>query len=229
MNRLVRLLGASIGRKLVAATTGFMLIVFLIGHLFGNMKVFQGATSMNAYAAFLQGHPLLWVFRVGLLTVFVLHIWATLSLALENRAARPVAYHRYRPQAATFASRSMALSGVFLLLFVVYHLLHFTFGVIGPGGPEFTQAHDQLDVYAMVVQSFRSPWISVTYIVAMSILGLHLLHGAASAFQTFGVRHESYDALIKGISLTVVAVLALGNVAIALMILFGRVSLSGVN
>lgn len=227
MNRLVRLFGASIGRKLLAATTGFLLIAFLIGHLFGNLKVFQGQESLNAYAAFLQGHPLVWVFRAGLLTVFVLHIWATLSLARENVAARPVPYSRYRPQAASFVSRSMAVSGVLILLFVIFHLLHFTFGIIGPRGSEFAQAHGALDVYTMVVQSFRNPWIAGTYVMAMVVLGLHLLHGAASAFQTFGVRHESYDGLIRGVSLAVVAALALGNAAIALLVFLGRVSPAG--
>lgn len=228
MNRLVRLFGASVGRKLVAATTGFLLIAFLIGHLFGNLKVFQGPESLNAYAAFLQGHPLVWVFRAGLLTVFVLHVWATLSLARENRAARPERYRVYRPQAATLVSRSMAVTGILIFVFVVYHLLHFTFGVVGPGGTAFAQAHERLDVYAMVVQSFRNPLISGTYLVAMLVLGLHLLHGAASAFQTFGVRHESYDAFIKGACLVVTGLLALGNAAIALLILLGRVSSPGV-
>jgi succinate dehydrogenase / fumarate reductase cytochrome b subunit len=227
MNRLVRLFGASVGRKLVAATTGFLLIAFLIGHLFGNLKVFQGPESLNAYAAFLQGHPLVWVFRAGLLTVFVLHVWATLSLAVENRAARPERYHLYRPQVATFVSRSMAVTGILIFAFVVYHLLHFTFGVVGPGGTAFAQAHERLDVYAMVVQSFRNPLISGTYLVAMLVLGLHLLHGAASAFQSFGVRHESYDALIKGACLALTALLALGNAAIALLVLLGRVSPPG--
>ena len=229
MNRLVRLFGASVGRKLVAATTGFLLIAFLIGHLFGNMKVFQGAESLNGYAAFLQGHPLVWVFRAGLLTVFVLHVWATLSLARENRAARPVPYRRYRPQAATFMSRSMAVSGIVIFAFVIYHLLHFTFGVIAPGGTTFAEAHERLDVYSMVVQSFRNPWISMTYVAAMLVLALHLLHGAASAFQTLGVRHENYDRLIRAFCLTIVAVLALGNAAIALLVFLGRVSPSGVS
>ena len=228
MNRLVRLFGASVGRKLVAAATGGLLIAFLVGHLFGNLKVFQGPESLNAYAAFLQGHPLVWVFRAGLLTVFVLHVWATLSLARENRAARPERYRLYRPQAATFMSRSMALTGILILTFVVYHLLHFTFGIAGPGGTAFAQAHERLDVYAMVVQSFRNPLISGTYVVAMLVLGLHLFHGAASAFQTFGVRHESYGALIKGGCFAVTAALALGNAAIALLIFLGRVSLLGV-
>ena len=227
MNRLVRLFGASIGRKLLAATTGFLLLAFLIGHLFGNLKVFQGQEALNSYAEFLQGHPLVWVFRAGLLTVFVLHMWATLSLARENRAARPVPYARYRPKAATLVSRSMVVSGVLILLFVVIHLLHFTFGVIGPAGAEFARAHEQLDVYTMVVQSFQNPWIAGGYTVAMLVLGLHLLHGASSAFQTFGARHESYDGLIKAFSLAVVAVLALGNAAIALLVFLGRVSPAG--
>jgi len=227
VNRLVRLFGASVGRKLVAATTGFLLIAFLVGHLFGNLKVFQGPESLNAYAAFLQGHPLVWVFRAGLLTVFVLHVWATLSLARENRAARPERYRLYRPQAATFVSRSMAVTGILILAFVVYHLLHFTLGIIGPGGTAFAEAHERLDVYAMVVQSFRSPLIAGTYVIAMLLLGLHLLHGAASAFQTFGVRHESYDAFIRGACYAVTGVLALGNAAIALLIVLGRVSPPG--
>lgn len=227
MNRLVRLAGASVGRKLVAATTGFLLIAFLFGHLFGNLKVFQGQEALNDYAAFLQGHPLVWVFRVGLLSVFVVHVWATLSLARENRAARPVRYRKYRPLAATVSSRYMAVSGLLLVAFVIYHLLHFTFGVFGPPGAAFAQAHERLDVYSMVVESFRNPWISVSYVVAMMILGLHLLHGATSAFQTFGVHHESYLTLVKGFGLTVVALLVFGNVAIAILILAGRVSLPG--
>ena len=227
MNRLVRLFSASVGRKLVAATTGGLLIAFLIGHLFGNLKVFQGPESLNGYAAFLQGHPLVWVFRAGLFAVFVLHVWATSTLARENRAARPERYHRYRPQAATFMSRSMAVTGLLILAFVVYHLLHFTFGIVGPGGTAFVEAHERLDVYAMVVQSFRNPLIAGTYTVAMLVLGLHLLHGAASAFQTFGVRHESYNALIKGMCFAVTALLALGNAAIALLVLVGRVNPPG--
>lgn len=227
MNRLVRLLGASVGRKIVSATTGFLLIAFLFGHLFGNLKVFQGQKALNDYAAFLQGHPLVWVFRFGLLSVFIVHVWTTLSLARENRAARPVTYRKYKPLAATLSSRYMAVSGLLLVAFVVYHLLHFTFGVLGPPGPAFGEAHEQLDVYSMVVESFRNPWISGTYVVAMLVLGLHLLHGATSAFQTFGVHHESYLTLVRGIGLAIVALLVLGNVAIAILTLAGRVGVVG--
>jgi succinate dehydrogenase / fumarate reductase cytochrome b subunit len=227
MNRLVRLFGASVGRKLVAAATGALLLAFLFGHMFGNMQVFQGPEVLNGYAAWLQGHPLLWVFRAGLLALFVVHVAATLSLARENRAARPVGYRRYRPQAASLASRSMAASGLTILAFVVYHLLHFTYGVIEPPGSAFAEARSRLDVHAMIVLSFRNPWISASYVVALGLLGLHLLHGAASAFQTFGVQHDSYSALIRGTCLALVAALVLGNCSIPILVYLGRVTLAG--
>jgi len=227
VNRLVRLFGASVGRKLVAASTGALLLAFLFGHMFGNLQVFQGPEVLNGYAAWLQGHPLLWVFRIGLLAVFVVHVAATLSLAAENRAARPVGYRCYRPQAASLASRTMAVSGVIIFAFVVYHLLHFTFGVVTPPGPEFAAARARLDVHAMIVQSFRNPWICGSYVVAMGLLGLHLLHGAVSAFQTFGVHHDSYSALIRGTCLALVAALVLGNCSIPILIYLGRLTPAG--
>ena len=178
MNRLVRLFGASIGRKLVVAATGVLLIAFLFGHMYGNMKVFQGPEALNAYAAWLQGHPLLWGMRLGLLALFGAHIWLTLRLAQENRAARPMAYRRYRPRASRLTSRYMALSGLLVLAFVVYHLLHFTFGVVDPGSTRVVSPGHQPDVYASVVWSFQNPWIAGSYVVAMVLLGAHLWHGA---------------------------------------------------
>jgi succinate dehydrogenase / fumarate reductase cytochrome b subunit len=146
MNRLVRLFGSSIGRKIVAATTGALLIAFLLGHMYGNMKVFQGPEALNAYAAWLQGHPLLWAFRAGLLTLFGAHVYLTLTLARDNRAARPVGYRRYRPRASSFFSRYMVLTGLVVLLFVVYHLVHFTFGVIDADHTRLFDAQQRLDV-----------------------------------------------------------------------------------
>jgi succinate dehydrogenase / fumarate reductase cytochrome b subunit len=227
MNRLVRLFGASIGRKLVTAATGAMLIGFLFVHMFGNMKVFQGPEALNSYAAWLRGHPLLWVFRVGLLAVFVLHIVVTLTLARDNRAARPVGYRRYRPRASSFASRFMVLSGLVVLSFVVYHLLHFTFGVIDPMNAHLVDAHNHLDVYTSIVRSFQNPWISGSYVVSMVLLGFHLWHGMESAFQTFGVHHESYETLIRVTCLLLVGALVLGNCSIPILIYAGKVALGG--
>jgi succinate dehydrogenase / fumarate reductase cytochrome b subunit len=227
MNRLVRLFSTSVGRKLVTATTGILLLAFLFGHLFGNLKVFQGREALNSYADWLQGHPLLWLFRGGLLAVFLLHIYGTLSLARENRAARPTPYRRYRPLSATIASRSMVISGLAVFAFVLYHLLHFTFGVIDSEHTRLLDADRRLDVFTSLVSSFQNPWISGTYIVAMVLIGLHLWHGLTSTFQTFGLRHESYQTLIRVGSTVLVALLVLGNCSIPIMILAGRVTLGG--
>jgi succinate dehydrogenase / fumarate reductase cytochrome b subunit len=227
MNRLVRLFSSSIGRKLVTAATGFFLLGFLFGHLFGNLKVFQGQEALNSYADWLQGHPLLWFFRIGLLTVFVIHIYATLTLARENRAARPTAYRRYRPQSATFASRYMVISGLVVLAFVVYHLLHFTFGVVDAANTRLLDSQGRLDVYTSVVRSFQNPWIAGSYIVAMVLIGIHLWHGLASAAQTFGLHHESYQTMIWVGSIVLIVLLVLGNCSIPIMILAGRVALPG--
>jgi succinate dehydrogenase / fumarate reductase cytochrome b subunit len=227
MNRLVRLFGASIGRKLVAAATGAMLLAFLFGHLFGNLRIFQGRDALNSYAAWLQGHPLLWVFRAGLLTVFVTHVYTTLTLARENRAARPIRYRRYHPHATSFASRYMVLTGLVVVSFVVYHLLHFTFGVIDPANTRLVDAQQHLDVYSSVVRSFQNPWIAWSYVVAMVLLGLHLWHGIASAFQTYGVHHESYETLIRVTSLTLIAALVIGTCSIPILVLAGKVTLAG--
>jgi succinate dehydrogenase / fumarate reductase cytochrome b subunit len=226
MNRLVRLFGASIGRKLVTAGTGVILLGYLFGHMYGNMHVFQGPESLNSYAAWLKGHPLLWVFRVGLLTVFALHIFMTLTLARDNRAARPLAYERYRPHSSSTASRSMLLTGLVVLSFVVYHLLHFTFGLIDAQNMHMADAQGRLDVYSMVVRSFRNPWISGSYVVAMVLLGIHLWHGTVSAFQTFGVHHESYQTLIRVSCMVLVAGLVVGNCSIPVLIYLGVVPLA---
>jgi succinate dehydrogenase / fumarate reductase cytochrome b subunit len=228
MNRLVRLFGASIGRKLVAAATGAMLLAFLFGHLFGNLRIFQGPEALNSYAAWLQGHPLLWVFRAGLLAAFLMHVYTTLTLARDNRAARPVAYRRYRPNATSFASRYTLLSGLVILSFVVYHLLHFTFGVIDAANTRLLDSQGLLVVYSSVVRSFRNPWIAGSYIAAMTLLGLHLWHGIASAFQTYGVHHESYETLIWVGSLALIAMLIVGNCSIPILVLAGKLTLAGV-
>jgi succinate dehydrogenase / fumarate reductase cytochrome b subunit len=226
MNRIVRLWGSSVGRKLIAGATGVLLLGFLTGHLYGNMKIFQGPEALNAYAAWLRGHPLLWVFRIGLTVAFGTHIYVTLSLARANRAARPTHYQRWSPQAAGIASRSMAVSGLIVLAFLVYHLLHFTFGVVDPGARSVA-AGQGLDVYGMVVRSFQDPWITLSYVVAMLLLGVHLVHGTVSMFQTFSVHHESYETLIRVACFVIVAAIIAGNCSIPILVYLGRVGLPG--
>jgi succinate dehydrogenase / fumarate reductase cytochrome b subunit len=227
VHRLVRLFGASIGRKVVVAATGAGLLVFLFGHLFGNLRVFQGPEALNSYAAWLQGHPLLWVFRIGLLVVFVTHVYATITLARDNRAARAVPYAVYRPGRGSFASRHMVLSGLVVLAFIVYHLLHFTFGVVDAHNTRLLEPNGRLDVFSSVVLSFRNPWIAWSYVAAIGLLGLHLAHGITSAFQTAGLHHDSYNKLVKATAVVLIGLLVIGNWSIPLLILAGRVPLGG--
>lgn len=209
------------------AVTGTILIAFVIVHMLGNMKVFQGPEALNSYAAWLTGHPLLWFARIFLFTVFALHIYVGLSLARENQAARPRPYHHYKMTEANYASRYMMLSGLLVLAFVVYHLLHFTFGFIDAEHAGLVDADQRRDVYSMMVHGFQNPWIAGSYIVAMLLLGLHLIHGAASLFQSLGINHESYNRFIQIGCTLLVVIIVIGNCSIPILILIGAVQLPG--
>ena len=195
MNPLVRFCSSSIGRKWIVALTGLALFGFVVGHLVGNLQVFLGAEAINRYGAFLQGTgELLWIVRIGLLVMVVLHIVFTIKLRLENRAARPSKYAVTSYRAATPPARWMALSGLMVLSFIVYHLLHFTVQVpaVNLTSPlvDFNTLHDakaRHDVYGMMVRGFQVPVVSAFYIVAVGLLALHLNHGIMSMFQTLGL------------------------------------------
>ena len=227
MIRLVRLFGTSIGQKLVVALTGALMLGFLIGHMLGNMAVFQGPDALNSYAAWLKGHPFVWVVRSGLLTIFLVHVVMTLRLALENRHARSTKYQRTPTRSAGFTSRYMVLTGLLVIAFVVYHLLHFTLGTIQPENAALMDAQQRHDVYSMVVLGFQNPLVAASYVVAMLLLGVHLMHGAASVFQTFGINHDSYDVVIRYGTFGLVTLIVVGNCSIPLLILAGAVPLVG--
>ncbi len=229
MNRLVRLFSTSIGRELIMAVTGSLLIAFVIVHMLGNMKVFQGPEALNSYAAWLTGHPLLWFARIGLFAVFALHIYIGLSLARENQASRPTRYRYYKMVEANLASRYMLLSGLMILAFLVYHLLHFTFAFIDAEHTSLVDSQQRRDVYSMMVHGFQDPWISGSYVVAMVLLGLHLLHGATSLFQSLGIVHESYNRFIRVACTILIVIIIVGNCSIPILILVGAVQLPGAN
>src|SRR5205085_11893527 len=127
MNIFTHVFKSSLGRKYVMAITGFFLFLFVIAHLAGNLQLFLGPEALNRYGHFLQSNPeLLWPARAALLVLVALHIWAALALSGENRAARPVGYAVYRPVGSSYASRTMLMSGLIALVFIIYHLLHFT-------------------------------------------------------------------------------------------------------
>ena len=223
MNLFARAYRSSLGKKYIMAITGFLLFLFVIVHLLGNLQVYLGPEPMNAYAALLKSRPaLLWTARAGLFIIAVLHIVSALQLAAENRAARPQHYAEGKP-IATVASRTILVSGLIIFAFIVYHLMHFTVGITNP---DFMELHDPLghhDVYRMTVEGFRNPWVSAFYIVSMILLCLHLSHGVSSLFQSLGIRRKATVALINRFAQTSAILVLIGNCSIPISILAGVV------
>ncbi|MEY2521341.1 MAG: succinate dehydrogenase / fumarate reductase, cytochrome b subunit [Verrucomicrobiota bacterium] len=183
---------SSVGKKMIVAVTGVVLIAFVVGHLLGNLQIFLGPDWVNSYAEHLRAlGPLLWVIRIFLLVNVLVHIFFTINLAIENRRARPVRYKKKDHVKATFASRSMALSGLILLAFILYHLAHFTVRVTDPRFLLLkADPLNRYDVYSMMVYGFQNPYVSGFYILGMFLLALHLSHGTSSFFQSLGVNDE---------------------------------------
>jgi succinate dehydrogenase / fumarate reductase cytochrome b subunit len=210
-------LHSSIGKKSVMAVTGLALLGFVIGHLAGNLQVFlrDDGRKLNEYAAFLKASPgLLWGTRAALLLIVLTHIFTAIRLTLENRAARPVGYRARNWREASYASRTMMMSGPLIALYVVYHLLHFT---VGSAHPRFSHT----DVYRNLVIGFSSVPVSLVYTAAMLALGLHLYHGFWSACQTFGLSHPKYSATLRGASALLAGAIAAGYISIPAAVLMG--------
>ncbi len=216
---------SSIGGKVTMAVTGLLLFGFTVAHLLGNLQLLKGPDAINAYAKMLHDlGPLLWVARIGLLAIFVLHVVTAIRLSRANKAARPVPYAKDATMVATFASRSMLFSGLSLLAFVVYHLAHFTFGVTNPEHYAKKAAAAQgHDVYSMVTASFQVPAIAIAYAGFQIVLFLHLKHGIQSLCHTLGLHHGRYTPMIKTLSFVLAAGVAGGNALLALSVLLGIV------
>lgn len=243
MNLVGSLFRSSIGRKILMAVTGLVLIGFVIGHLVGNLQVFQDPDHINGYAQFLhQLGPTLWVARIGLLVAVVIHIWAATVLTLENRQARgPEGYGVKHTIRATLASRTMRITGYVVLAFILYHLAHFTFGQTGSATfkdnlARYTMQHDYrvagfpvvdagtqvLDVHSMVILGFQSPVVALFYIVAVALLSFHLLHGFDSMFQTLGLRSSRWSRGLRVVTVLFCTLYFLGNLAIPGAVLAGK-------
>ena len=201
---------------MIVAVTGVILILFVIGHLLGNLQIFLGPEWINGYSEHLHNlGPILWAIRAVLIVVVVVHISYTIQLAIENRRARPTAYRRKDTVKATLASRSMVLSGLIVLSFIVYHLLQFTFRATDPrflALPKDPSGH--YDVYSMMVLGFSSPLISGFYILSLFLLALHLSHGSSSFFQSLGLNNHRLEPR-----------LALGGRIFAWLLFFGYSSI----
>lgn len=215
-SRAAKFWSATIGKKIIMAFSGAALVVFVIGHMVGNLQVFLGREAFNDYAAFLRAKPaLLLAARLGLLLMAALHIWASIQLALLNKLeARPVGYVKKKNVGSSYASRTMYWSGPIVGVFVIYHLMHFTWGV---GGTRFVHG----EAYENLVAGFQVPIISIFYIVAMGLLLLHLYHGVWSMFQTIGVSHPRYTPLLKRFAQVLALFLFAGFSIIPLAVMTG--------
>ena len=211
--------GSSIGRKVIMAVTGAILFGFVFVHMLGNLQVYLGPEALNHYGVFLREllHGTgIWIARAVLLAAVVLHIWSATSLTLDSRRARPDGYRQQKWKESTYASRTMRWGGVILLLFVIYHLLHFTTGTVH-------QSFIEGDVYHNFVSGFRVVPVSLFYIFAMLALGLHLRHGVWSMFQTLGVSHPRYIRMAHVGAWIFAAVIVIGNISFPLAVLAGIV------
>jgi succinate dehydrogenase / fumarate reductase cytochrome b subunit len=217
MHRLVTFWHSTIGKKVVMAITGIIGIGFVLTHIVGNLLIFRGPDAINSYSHFLHGPAaeLLWVMRVVLVMSVILHMTAAYQLTQRSHAARPHDYARREPQVSTYASRLMRWGGVLLLVFIIFHILHFTTGTIRPGS--FVVG----DVYTNVVSSFHIWWVTLFYIVAMIFLGLHIFHGGWSSMRTIGATSRSPNPLHRRIATVIAVFIWLGFTVVPLAVWTG--------
>jgi len=218
----MQFLTSSIGRKILMAITGLCLVLFVMIHLVGNSTIFGWIPGgINAYAHHLHAFPpIVWIFRAVMLAIVAVHIGYGIQLTIENRGGRPQQYAVKATQKATFASENMIWTGLLLLVFIVYHMLHFTAKVV-PGMDLVTDAEGTVNVFAMIVSGFQNVFVSLIYVAAMVTLFLHLSHGIQSFFQTIGWNNDrTLPVIVKAGSL-VALVLFVGYVSIPLLIFAG--------
>jgi succinate dehydrogenase / fumarate reductase cytochrome b subunit len=222
---LSRFYASSIGKKILVALTGLVLIGFVLGHMIGNLLIFVGKDAINEYGHLLQtalhGGGV-WIARIGLLAAVVIHIIATVSLTKANRAARQDQYGRHKAQVSSKSSHVMIWSGLTILAFIVYHLLHFTVHAGNDYGTYKTTLHGETvhDVYRMVIAGFSWAPASIFYVIAMLLLSSHLSHGFSSLFQTLGVATDKTEPLFKKLGYAFAGLILVGNCSIPIAIQF---------
>ena len=233
-------LKSTIGRKIIMALTGLVLVLFVLGHMLGNLQIFLGADAINAYAHQLHSLPAaaLWGIRLFLLAAVGIHIWMAVLLTLDNRRARPEEYKQKAVVQATYASRTMRMSGVILLAFIIFHIAHFTarnvpgmqyeeqiaLTPLVQGGEQVVHNGQPIMVFNvndMMVAGFEVWWVSIFYLVAVGLLCLHLAHGVSSMFQTMGLRNRFWRKRLDQMALAYGWVVFLGFAAIPVAVLAG--------
>lgn len=209
-----RVLSSSVGTKILIGLTGLALVLYLAIHIAGNTMVFFGPSVFNKYAYTLEGNPLIPVIEIGLLLIFLMHVYKTLTMFLSNQQARPVAYVEKKyagaPSRKTLASSTMIFSGLWLLLFIIVHVKAFRYGI------EYEWAEGGRDLYRLEMDNFRNPLIVAFYVVSMLIVGSHLWHGFSSAFQSLGADSPRWTPRVLVAGKAFAVVVAGGFIVIAL-------------
>jgi succinate dehydrogenase / fumarate reductase, cytochrome b subunit len=210
----------SIGKKALLGVSGAVLFGFVIQHMLGNLQVFLGPEVYNHYAESIKSNPaLVWPVRSVLLLALVTHVVLVVQLYARSLAARPVAYRVKKNIATSYAAATMKYSGPALLLYILFHLAHFTAPGLSLGGHEFSP----IDVYGNFVASFQLPWVTLLYVVANLLLGMHLFHGAYSLLQSLGLNHPRYNARARHGARAFAFLVTAGNVIMPLSVLFGLI------
>ena len=230
MRRVLTLYSTTIGKKIVMAVTGILLVGFVLGHMIGNLKLYMprhdGDWPLDHYGhalrtfgePFIGEYQFLWIVRAILLLAVGLHIWSAVSLKAAAKKARPQGYAKVTHQASNAASRTMFWGGVLLAVFIVFHILHLTTGDIAPG---YTFVYGE--VHANVTQGFQVAWISAFYVVAMVALGMHLYHGVWSMLQTLGANHPRYNHWRKRLAIALALIITIANISFPVAVMTGAV------
>jgi succinate dehydrogenase / fumarate reductase cytochrome b subunit len=208
----------TVGKKALLAVSGAVLFGFVLQHMLGNLQVFLGPEVYNHYAESIKGNAaLVWSVRSILLVALVTHVVVVLQLYARSLAARPVAYRVKKNIATSYAAATMKYSGPALLLYILFHLAHFTAPGLSLGDHQFSP----LDVYGNFVASFQLPWVTLLYVVANLLLGMHLFHGAYSLLQSLGLNHPRYNNRARLAARGFAILITAGNVVMPLSVLFG--------
>ncbi len=221
MEKTLTLFDSTIAKKAALALSGVILFGFVLGHMAGNLLAYAGAEAFNAYAAAIKTNPpLLWGTRLVLLASVTVHVAMMVLLYDRSLKARPVAYRVQQSVATRYASATMRFTGPLLLLYILFHLAHFT----APGLAFGDYEHSATDAYSNFVLGFSVPWVALIYIAANLALGLHLFHGAWSMLQTLGLNHPRYNSLRKSAASALAALITVGNVSFPVAVLMGIIN-----
>lgn len=224
------LLNSTIFNKVIMAITGIIWVGYVIVHMLGNLQFFIGREMINNYAEFLHSIPeLLWIARIVLIVSLILHIYTSLKLKFLNNSAKPIGYAKKSYKKSTIYSRTMIYTGLMILFFVIYHVLHFTMHVTDPSYSTMIEQYgpnnyfERHDVYNMVIAGFKEPLISIVYIVAVVFLGFHLSHAIQSMFQTLGINGPKITPKLVTLAKVIGFIVMIGFAAVPLSVLTGIV------